>query len=145
MLQSGGTVQRYGGTKDDGRVRGLLGVGLYLTATLQLLHREISKSFRLCPLVAKARSKAPKLLSISSLTQDELMSRRWSSDKPETAEWYYGEPIKDVTKSLKAYPPDNVNFSDAWVVAIVNSSLSREDRGTYWPSVFLAKGLLRTT
>ena len=40
-------LQRHGGVKDDGRVWRLFGVGLNLTAALELLHREIAKSFRL--------------------------------------------------------------------------------------------------
>ena len=50
------------------------------------------------------------------------------------------------TLSTSAYPPNNLDLSDAWTVAIVNcSKLSRDDRGIRWPAVFTVKGALRST
>lgn len=48
-----------------------------------------------------------------------------------------------VDGDLSVFPADDMDLSDAWVVAIVSSKLSREERGLRWPQVFSAKGLLR--
>ena len=67
---------------------------------------------------------------ISSLSPDQVVSRRWTEDLPETSDYYWDTEIKDISKKLREYPPDNLDLSDAWVVAIVSSKLSREERGT---------------
>ena len=71
------------------------------------------------------------------------MARRWKSGLPESADYFYDEEVKDVWKKPKDFPPDNLELSDAWVVTIVNSKLSREERGDAWPAVFTLRGALR--
>ena len=89
---------------------------------------------------------ALKMKALSALTLKELESRRWAREMPETANWYYDEPIKDVTKRISKFPPDNLELSDAWVTAIIRSTtISRDDRGKRWPDVFTSKGHLRAT
>lgn len=51
--------------------------------------------------------------------------------------------VTNNSRKLKEYPPDNLDLSDAWVVAVVDSKLSREERGTAWPTVFTNRGALR--
>ena len=85
-----------------------------------------------------------RMKALSSLTLEELASRRWTAEKPETEDWFYEEPLKDIQKRLTKFPPYNLDLSDAWVVAILNcSTLSIDDRGINWPAVFTSKGLLR--
>ena len=73
----------------------------------------------------------------------KVVSRRWTKDLDETPDFYFDMEIKDVSKKLKEYPPDNLDLSDAWVVAIVDSKLTREERGASWPTVFTNRGALR--
>lgn len=70
------------------------------------------------------------LSSISSLNQDQVISRRWTGHLNETADYYSDDEIKNVSKKLTEFPPNQLDLSDAWVVAIVNFKLSREDRGS---------------
>ena len=57
-----------------------------------------------------------------------LNSRRWNEQKPNTPDFFYDEPIKDANKRPREYPLDDVDLIDAWVVAIVNSKVSRDER-----------------
>ena len=80
---------------------------------------------------------------MTALTTDQLIARRWTDGLPETADYYYDSEVRDVSRKLKEYPPENLDLSDAWVVAIVNSKLTREERGAGWPTVFTNRGALR--
>ena len=44
-----------------------------------------------------------------------MIARRWTNGLPETADYYYDLEVKDVSKKLKEYPPENLDLSDAWV------------------------------
>lgn len=91
----------------------------------------------------KASKAADALPSMSSLNPEQVVARRWTEGLPETSDYYWDAEVKDITKKLREYPPDDVDLSDAWVAAIVNPKLSREERGTYWPTVFTNRGALR--
>ena len=71
------------------------------------------------------------------------MARRWKSGLPQSVDYFYDMEVKDVLKKPKDFPSDNVELSDAWVTIIVNSKLSREERGEAWPAVFTLRGALR--
>ena len=47
---------------------------------------------------------------ISSLNQDQLISRRWTGHLDETADYYFDDEIKDVSKNLTGFPPDQSNI-----------------------------------
>lgn len=56
--------------------------------------------------------------ALSSLSRKALLARRWSERSPQTADYYYDEEAKDLTKKAptsSSFPPDNLDLSDAWV------------------------------
>lgn len=87
----------------------------------------------------RAKSNVP---AMAALSPDQLVARRWAPGLPETIDYYYDEDVEDLSRK-SMYPPENMDLSDAWVVVIVNSKLSRDERGTGWPSIFSVKGYLR--
>ena len=48
---------------------------------------------------------------------------------------------KDVPKG--AFPPDNLDMCDAWVVKILESDMTGEGRGSTYPATFGSKGGIR--
>ena len=78
------------------------------------------------------------LPAISSLTYDKVISRRWAESLPISADYFYNEPTLVFNKRSddNEFPPDGMDLSDAWVVAIVRSGISGDDRHRRWPSVF---------
>ena len=84
------------------------------------------------PHAVKFSRSAAALLPLAALTQDKINSRRWTEEQPNTPDFFYDGPIKDVNKKPGEFPPGGVELSDAWVFAIVRkSSLSRsQDRAT---------------
>ena len=63
-------------------------------------------------------------------------------DSPTTINYFYDEPVKDVTKKPAEYPIQGINLSDAWVVVILKF-MTREEQCKNWPAVFTKRGLLR--
>ena len=56
--------------------------------------------------------------ALARLTAKELLTRRWTSEKPETADFYYDEPLADITKRISKLPTYNLDHSDACATAI---------------------------
>lgn len=83
------------------------------------------------------------LPALTTLDADEILARRWIEGLPINADFYYDSEVKDITKKLQSYPPNNLDLSDAWVAAIFNSRMTREERGKAWPAVFTHRGVLR--
>ena len=97
------------------------------------------------PHAVKFSRSASALLPLAAFAQDKINSRRWTDEQPNTPDFFYDEPIKDVNKKPGEFPPGGVELSDAWVVAIVKSSnMSRDERVTTWLVVISAKGALRS-
>ena len=96
----------------------------------------------------KAKEKAAGPAPMSCLSGQALIARRWGAELPHTFEYYYDEAAKDLWKKASAsssFPPDDMDLSDAWVVAICNSRLTGEERGARWRNVFQKKGDLRAS
>ena len=48
-----------------------------------------------------------------------VSASRWQESLPGTADYYYDEPTVELTKRSTKLPPDKMDFSDTWVVAIL--------------------------
>ena len=88
------------------------------------------------------------LPSMQTLKVGDLISRRWDEGLPETADYYYDEPPPATKLTKKSgpedFPPDDMDLSDRWVVAVIESQISHEDRARRWPAAFSQKGLRAT-
>ena len=91
-------------------------------------------------------SRAAGLPAIHTLTYDKVISRRWTEDLPTSADYFFDEPTVILNKRSddNDFPPDGMDLSDAWVVAIVRSGISGDDRHRRWPIVFTQR-ILRAT
>ena len=83
------------------------------------------------------------LSAMSTLDADEILVRRWIEGLSESVDFYYDAEVKDITKKLQSYPPNNLDLSDVWVVVIFNFRLTREERDKAWLAVFTYRDVLR--
>ena len=60
-----------------------------------------------------------------------------------TEVYYYDEHTLTLTKNSddNDFPPEGMDLSDAWVVAVLRSGISGEERSDRYPTVFTKKGL----
>ena len=78
--------------------------------------------------MARSRRTAAKaatsgLPALSSLDNEQMVSRRWEEGLPHTADYYYDEPLpeKTLTRTSKDIAPDGLDLADVWVVAIMQA------------------------
>ena len=68
---------------------------------------------------------------MQTLKVSDLISRRWDEGLPETADYYYDEPLPTAKLTKRSdpedFPPDEMDLSDRWVVAVIESQISHED------------------
>ena len=63
-----------------------------------------------------------------------------------TEDYYYDEHTLTPTKKSddNDFPPEGMDLADAWVVAVVRSGISGEERSDRYPTVFTKKDLKAT-
>ena len=86
----------------------------------------------------KGKSGKTALPAVGTLTVADVVSRRWATGLPQSSDYYYDEPTRNLTKKSSdgQFPPEGMDLSDTWVVAVVRSGLSGDDRSERWPIVF---------
>ena len=70
--------------------------------------------------------------------------QRWSPGLPQTADHYYDEelPAKLLKRNdFSDWPPQGMDLSDAWVIAVIRSTLPGRHRYERYPTVFTVRGL----
>lgn len=81
--------------------------------------------------MAKIKTAALTLSAISSLVDEDVIGRRWDEDQLESAGYYFDEQITIIKLTKKSNPDnyrsDELDLSDFWVVAIVESGMSGDE------------------